>query len=122
MNHMTKPEIQRTPLSNVTMQMMAANIKDILKFEFLDQPPPDSLRAALKELRLLKIATQSGTTHELTDFGKKISRFPLEPRLSKALMASAQHKCSEEAIIIASFLSGENVFTTPNNKVYYDSL
>ena len=37
MSESTKPEIQRTPLSNVAMQMMAANVKDIIKFEFLGE-------------------------------------------------------------------------------------
>ena len=77
------------------------------------------MNAALKELSLLKVSTKTseGEGYELTDYGKKIARFPLEPRLTKALMVSAQHKCSEEAITIAAFLSGENVFLTPSNKV-----
>jgi len=113
----TQPEIERSPLATVAMQLLAAGIKNVRKFEFLDAPPIEAIRNALEELVLLGVAVQSGQEeYDLTDLGRKIARFPLEPRLTKALLIAAELKCSEEAIIIAALLSTENIFIFPANR------
>ena len=107
----TVPEILRSPLSTVCLQLLNAGIKKIEQFPFIDPPPSSSLKKAIDELSILKLVqgSQQGGI-ELTDLGKKAARFPLEPRLSKTLLISADLKCSEDVIIIAAMLSTENIF------------
>jgi HrpA-like RNA helicase len=56
------------------------------------------------------------TNLELTPVGEKAARFPLEPRLAKALIIAAETKCSEDAIVIAALLSTESIFIFPPKK------
>ena len=106
----TVPEILRSPLSTVCLQLLNAGIKKIEQFPFIDPPPASSLKKAIDELSILKMVQQGAQGIELTELGKKAARFPLEPRLSKALLISSALKCSEEVITIAAMLSTENVF------------
>jgi len=114
----TQPEIERSPLATVTMQLLAAGIKNISKFEFLDAPPPEAIKRALEELVLLGVAVplEQHGEFDLTELGRKVARFPLEPRLTKALLIAAELKCAEEAIIIAALLSTDNIFVFPANR------
>ena len=69
----TQPEIERSPLATVAMQLLAAGIKNVRKFEFLDAPPAEAIRSALEELVLLGVAVQSGQEeYDLTDLGRKV--------------------------------------------------
>ena len=70
----TQPEIERSPLATVTMQLLAAGIKNVAKFEFLDAPPPEAIKRALDELVLLGVAKQLEQHGEfdLTELGRKV--------------------------------------------------
>ena len=58
MSTTTQPEIERSPLATVSMQLLAAGIKNVSKFEFLDAPPREAIRRALEELVLLGVARE----------------------------------------------------------------
>ena len=70
----TQPEIERSPLATVTMQLLAAGIKNVAKFEFLDAPPAEAIKRALDELVLLGVAKQLEQHGEfdLTELGRKV--------------------------------------------------
>ena len=70
----TQPEIERSPLATVTMQLLAAGIKNISKFEFLDAPPPEAIKRALEELVLLGVAVplEQHGEFDLTELGRKV--------------------------------------------------
>ena len=73
MPEVTKPEIERSPLAHVIMQLLAARVKNIRKFEFLDRPPEDAIKTALNELKILGVSRDTGQNElELTDLGLKI--------------------------------------------------
>ena len=73
MPEVTKPEIERSPLAHVIMQLLAARVKNIRKFEFLDRPPEDAIKTALNELKILGVSRDIGQNElELTDLGLKI--------------------------------------------------
>lgn len=112
----TVPEIQRSPLSTVCLQLLHTGVKKIETFPFIDPPPPAALRKALDELVILGMVVVAGSEFHLTEVGKKAAKFPLEPRLSKALLISSDLRCSEEVITIAAMLSTEKVFVCPSNK------
>uniref|UniRef100_A0A0E0L230 RNA helicase n=1 Tax=Oryza punctata TaxID=4537 RepID=A0A0E0L230_ORYPU len=110
----TVPEIQRSNLANVVLALKALGINDLVGFDFMDPPPAESLLKALEELFALGALNSRG---ELTKTGRRMAEFPLDPMLSKAVVASERFGCSEEVITIAAMLSAGNaVFYRPKDK------
>ncbi|XP_054717545.1 ATP-dependent RNA helicase DHX8-like [Uloborus diversus] len=107
------PEIQRTNLASIVLQLKAMGINDLLSFDFMDAPPPESLIMALKQLHFLSALDDEGL---LTRLGRKMVEFPMEPNLAKMLIMSVHLGCSEEILTVVSMLSVQNVFYRPKNK------
>ena len=107
------PEIQRTNLGNVVLQLKAMGINDLLGFDFMDPPPVATLVGALESLHALGALDEEGI---LTRLGRKMAEFPLEPNLSKMLILSVDLGCSEEILTITAMLSVENPFYRPKDK------
>ena len=73
MPEVTKPEIERSPLAHVIMQLLATRVKNIRKFEILGRPPEDAIKTALNELKILGVSRDIGQNKmELTDLGLQI--------------------------------------------------
>jgi pre-mRNA-splicing factor ATP-dependent RNA helicase DHX16 len=68
-------------------------IDDLIHFDFLDPPPPETLIKALEQLYALGALNDKG---ELTKLGRKMAEFPVDPMLSKMIIASEKYKVSEE--------------------------
>ena len=109
----TMPEIQRTNLANTVLILKALGIDDLLHFDFMDPPPVQTLVAALESLYALGALSEDGY---LTRLGKKMAEFPLEPPLSKMLLASIDLMCSSEIITIIAMLSVQSIFYRPKDK------
>ncbi|RZS01128.1 hypothetical protein BHM03_00030999 [Ensete ventricosum] len=110
----TVPEIQRTNLANVVLTLKSLGIHDLVNFDFMDPPPSEALLKALEQLYALNALNSRG---ELTKTGRRMAEFPLDPMLSKMIVASEKYKCSEEVISIASMLSvGNSIFYRPKDK------
>ena len=123
----TDPEIKRCNLTNVIMQMISIGIQDIASFDFLDSPPTDAIEGALRQLVLLdaiectnpndvKGEKYLGKSFKLTETGKKMSIFPLDPRYSRTIISAEDLGCTEEVITIVSILSGDTILVTPPSK------
>jgi ATP-dependent helicase HrpA len=103
----TEPEILRTNLASVILQMTALGLGDVAAFPFLDPPDSRSVRdgyALLEELG----AIESGTTidsYRLTTIGMRLARLPIDPRLGRMVLEAERHGCVREVMIIASALS-----------------
>jgi pre-mRNA-splicing factor ATP-dependent RNA helicase DHX16 len=95
----TVPEIQRTNLGTVVLMLKSLGINDLLGFDFLDPPPGDTLVRALDLLYALGALNDRG---ELTKIGRRMAEFPMDPALSKSILASEKYKCTEE---VSSYLS-----------------
>ena len=109
----TVPEIQRTNLADTVLILKALGINDLLNFEFMDPPPTPNLVSAMEQLYYLGALDEEGL---LTKLGRRMAEFPLEPQLSKILLASVDLNCSEEITTIVSMLSVQNVFYRPKEK------
>lgn len=109
----TIPEIQRANLSNTLLLLKSLKVDDLLDFDWVDSPPKEAITTSLFELWALGCLDHSG---ELTSLGQQASSFPMDPSLSKMLIASAKEGCSEECIIIASMLSVPNVWIRPKER------
>ena len=107
------PEIQRTNLGNVVLQLKAMGINDLLGFDFMDPPPVATLVGAMEGLHALGALDDEGL---LTRLGRKMAEFPLEPNLSKMLLLSVDLGCSDEILTITALLSVENPFYRPRDK------
>ncbi len=114
MDENTIPEIQRTNLGNVVLLLKSLGIDDLLNFDFLDPPPSETLLKALEGLYALGALNDHG---ELTKLGRKMAEFPLDPMLSKTVIAADSLGCTEEVISIVSMLSLQNnVFFRPKDR------
>lgn len=113
----TVPEIQRTNLGNVVLLLKSLGINDLIHFDFMDPPPHETLVLALEQLYALGALNHRG---ELTKLGRKMAEFPVDPMLSKCILASEQYKCAKEILTICAMLSVNNaVFYRPKDKVVH---
>ena len=83
----TTPEIQRTHMGNVVLMLKSLGIDDLLHFDFMDRPPAETLMRALEQLYALGALNDRG---ELTKLGRRMAEFPLDPMMSKAVIASEE--------------------------------
>ncbi|XP_054712032.1 pre-mRNA-splicing factor ATP-dependent RNA helicase DHX16-like [Uloborus diversus] len=113
----TIPEIQRVNLGNAVLLLKSLGINDIIHFDFLDPPPHESLVLALEQLYALGGLNHQG---ELTKLGRRMAEFPVDPMMSKMLLAAEKYKCSEEILSIAAMLSVNNaIFYRPKDKIVH---
>eukprot|EP00298_Acanthocystis_sp_HF-20_P010976 c19159_g1_i4.p1 GENE.c19159_g1_i4~~c19159_g1_i4.p1 ORF type:complete len:595 (-),score=249.49 c19159_g1_i4:8-1792(-) len=106
----TYPEILRSNLSSVVMQLKKLGIDDLVHFDFMDPPAPETLMRALELLNYLGALSDEG---ELTELGGMMAEFPLDPQLGKLLLSSPDFKCSNEILSISAMLSVPNCFMRP---------
>ncbi|KAG1872440.1 P-loop containing nucleoside triphosphate hydrolase protein [Suillus subalutaceus] len=109
----TEPEILRSNLVSTVLMLVKAGIKDLVKFDYLDEPAPESLMRALEILNYLAAVDDDGN---LTALGSIMAEFPLDPQLSKMLIVSPEFKCSNEILTITAMLSVPNVWLRPSKK------
>ncbi|KAI7870312.1 P-loop containing nucleoside triphosphate hydrolase protein [Spinellus fusiger] len=104
------PEIQRSNLAPVILQLKALGIDNVLRFNFLTPPPAELMIRALELLYSLKALDDVG---RLTlPLGAQLAEFPVDPMLGKILLASGEFKCSEEIVTIAAMLSVQDVWVS----------
>ncbi|WOG95067.1 hypothetical protein DCAR_0314369 [Daucus carota subsp. sativus] len=101
------PEIQRTNLGVTTLNMKAMGINDLLSFDFMDPPSPQALISAMEQLYSLGALDEEGL---LTKLGRKMAEFPMDPPLSKMLLASVDLGCSDEILTIIAMIQTGDVF------------
>ncbi len=103
----TEPEIQRTNLASVILQMAAIGLGNIERFPFVDPPDSRSIRdgvALLEELDAVHPGKE-GTRKWLTPIGRKLARIPLDPRLARMILEADRNGCLQEVLIITAGLS-----------------
>eukprot|EP00112_Aurelia_sp_Birch-Aquarium-sp1_P003315 Seg1370.10_Seg1370.9 transcript_id=Seg1370.10_Seg1370.9/GoldUCD/mRNA.D3Y31 product="putative ATP-dependent RNA helicase DHX35" protein_id=Seg1370.10_Seg1370.9/GoldUCD/D3Y31 len=110
----TCPEMQRSDLAPVILQLKSLGINNVLRFSFLSRPPAQCMARGLELLYSLEAIDED---NELTNpLGIRMAEFPVSPMLSKMLLMSGEFGCSVEATQIAAMLQLENVFISPHNK------
>ncbi|MCO5549395.1 hypothetical protein L7F22_002866 [Adiantum nelumboides] len=109
----TVPEIQRVNLAHIALQLKAMGVDNLLTFDFMDPPTAQAFISAMEQLYGLGALDEEGF---LTRLGLKMAEFPLEPPLSKMLLASVELGCSDEILTIIAMLSAQNIFYRPREK------
>jgi pre-mRNA-splicing factor ATP-dependent RNA helicase DHX15/PRP43 len=106
----TYPEVLRSNLSSTVLELKKLGIDDLVHFDLMDPPAPETLMRALEELNYLACLDDDGN---LTTMGRLASEFPLDPALAVMLISSPEFYCSNEILSLTSLLSVPNVFVRP---------
>ncbi|SJM94337.1 ATP-dependent RNA helicase HrpA [Crenothrix polyspora] len=110
----TEPEIMRTNLSAVILQMAALNLGDIADFPFLEPPDDKMIRDGKTMLAEVNALDKTG---KLTDIGRQLAKFPTDPKLARMLLAAAEEHCLTEVSIIVAVLSVQDPREKPADKM-----
>jgi ATP-dependent helicase HrpA len=97
----TDPEIQRSSLAAVILRMKALGLSEIERFPFLDPPAPRMIADGYQLLAELG-AVDDGNS--LTDMGRRLARFPIDPRIARMILAGERERCLAEILVIAAAL------------------
>ena len=116
----TDPEILRTNLASVILQMTALGLDDIEAFPFVDAPDKRHIQDGVKLLEELgafeTVQTQSGEKRRLTAIGRQLAQLPVDPRLAKMLLSAVDFGSVYEVMIIVSALSIQDPRERPTDK------
>lgn len=106
----TYPEILRSNLSATVLELKKLGVEDLVHFDLMDPPAPETLMRALEELNYLACLDDEG---ELTALGRLASDFPLDPALAVMLISSPEFYCSNEILSLVALLSVPQIFVRP---------
>uniref|UniRef100_A0A2I3N1V2 RNA helicase n=1 Tax=Papio anubis TaxID=9555 RepID=A0A2I3N1V2_PAPAN len=110
----TVPEMQRSNLAPVILQLKALGIDNVLRFHFMSPPPAQSMVQALELLYALGGLDKDCRLTE--PLGMRIAEFPLNPMFAKMLLESGNFGCSQEILSIAAMMQIQNIFVVPPNQ------
>lgn len=106
----THPEIVRSNLSSVVITLKKLGIEDLVHFDFMEPPSPEAMMRALEMLHFLGAVDDECN---LTEVGEHMADFPVDPHLSKVLIAAAHRGCCDEVVAIIAMLSIPPPFMRP---------
>ncbi|WP_406463548.1 ATP-dependent RNA helicase HrpA [Streptomyces sp. NBC_00111] len=114
----TDPEILRTNLASVILQMTAAGLGDIEKFPFIDPPDHRNIRDGVQLLQELGALDpdEKDPKKRLTPLGRKLSQLPVDPRLARMVIEADKNGCAREVMVIAAALSIQDPRERPSEK------
>ena len=107
----TDPEIQRTSLASVILQMAAARLGDVRRFPFVDPPDPRAITDGVKLLEELNAVDGD----QLTETGRQMARLPVDPRIARMIIESGKQGCAREVLVIAAALSIQDPRERPSD-------
>ena len=116
----TDPEILRTNLASVILQMTALGLDDIEAFPFVDAPDKRHIQDGIKLLEELgafeMVRTKAGEKRQLTAVGRQLAQLPVDPRLAKMLLSAVSQGALYEVMIIVAALSIQDPRERPQEK------
>lgn len=111
----TDPEIVRTNLASVILQMASLRLGKVGEFPFIDPPDPRLVQDGYDTLHELGAVTESG---ELTPLGRDLAKLPVDPRIGRMVLAARQEDCLTEILVIASAMSIQDPRDRPHDKQF----
>jgi len=109
----TDPEILRTNLAAVILQMLHLRLGEIEAFPFIEPPDGKAISDGFNLLQELSAVNREG---QLTPLGRQLARLPVDPRLGRMVLEGAKQGSLEEILIIASALSVQDVRERPSDR------
>jgi ATP-dependent helicase HrpA len=101
----TDPEILRTNLASVILQMTSLGLGDIERFPFVEPPDRRNVQAGTQLLEELGAVATTGRQGELTKVGRRLARLPIDPRLGRMLLEAERLGCVRDVLVIVAALS-----------------
>src|SRR5689334_2763167 len=101
----TDPEILRTNLASVILQMASLRLGDIARFPFVEPPDRRNIKAGTDLLEELGAVTVADARPRLTDVGRRLARLPIDPRLGRMILEAERLGCLRDVLVIAAALS-----------------
>ena len=112
----TDPEILRTNLASVILQMLSLGLGDIGQFPFVQPPDNRNIKDGFTLLEELQAICKQGRNTRLSAIGKRISRFPIDPRYARMVIAAGDFDAVSEVMVIAAGLSIQDPRERPQDK------
>ena len=106
----TEPEILRTSLASVILQMVSLGLGDVQRFPFIDPPAQRAVRDGLQLLVEIGALTAD---HGLTAIGRSLAHLPIDPRLGRILIEGDRNGCGSDVLVIVAALSIQDVRERP---------
>jgi ATP-dependent helicase HrpA len=110
----TDPEIRRSSLAGVILRMKALGLPEISEFPFLDPPAPKAVSEGYRTLREVGALDRE---KNLTDYGREMSRLPVDPRLGRMLIEARKEHCLAEMLPIIAALESNDARERPAEKI-----
>jgi ATP-dependent helicase HrpA len=101
----TPPEILRTHLASVLLQMAASHLGDAEEFPFPDPPDTRQINDGVRQLQELGAMDER---RQITPLGRRIAALPCDPKLGRMLLAAARWHCLAETLIVTAFLAAQD--------------
>jgi ATP-dependent helicase HrpA len=98
----TDPEMKRVGLAGVILRMKSLGLGDVEDFPFLDAPNPRSITEGYRVLEELGAIDEE---RQLTPLGQRLSRFPVDPRIGRMILAGAELGCLPDILVLAAALN-----------------
>ena len=114
----TDPEILRTNLSSVILQMLALGLGELNQFPFVEPPEDRNIKDGLfllEELGAVNLATKD-PRKKLTPLGRQLAKLPVDPRLARMILAAKEFGCVHEVMVICAALSIQDPRERPMDK------
>ncbi len=108
----TEPEILRTNLAAVILQMLQLRLGQVDQFPFIDPPDGRMIKDGYQLLYELQAVDER---NQITALGKQLARLPIDPRLGRMLVAAKEQHCLDEVLIVVSSLAAQDVRERPAN-------
>ncbi len=109
----TEPEIQRTNLARVILEMATLRLGDIEAFPFVDQPDARYVRDGYRLLQELQAVDDAG---KVLPPGREMARLPVDPRIARMLLAARQNGCMSDMLVVAAGLTTPDPRQRPVDK------
>ncbi|MCB1759451.1 MAG: ATP-dependent RNA helicase HrpA, partial [Gammaproteobacteria bacterium] len=109
----TEPEILRTNLASVILQMLILGFGDIARFPFVDPPERKLIKDGYRVLHEIGAVDGLG---KITQLGRQIAKLPVDPRIARMLLGAAHGHCLDEVLVIAAALSIQDPRERPLEK------
>ncbi len=107
------PEIRRSDLASTIVHIKSLGIDDIESLPWLDPPRPEAVREGMNVLRELSAVDEAGL---LTEIGRKIARWPVDPRVGRILIEAERNGCLNDALIVAAAIETQDPRVRPPEK------
>ncbi|XP_063818298.1 putative pre-mRNA-splicing factor ATP-dependent RNA helicase DHX32 [Pseudophryne corroboree] len=101
------PKVEESNLTSMVLFLKRMDIAGLAHCEFINRPDPESLMQALEDLDYLAALDNDGN---LSEFGIIMSEFPLDPQLSKSILAACEFDCVDEVLTLAAMVTAPNCF------------